>query len=194
MKYILFRLFRVTLILGYIAYCIAAIYSILYGISNEDSVSHYLLLALIFTILISSLILRRKLFFKSFVLNDKNFLFAKSEITITLQIQDVFLFDKLLEVVKDSTFYPIDSERNHLQLLVTTNPNFISWNDTMYIEIINRKNQISEIKLTSASLFGYRWKTNKKNFYKFYQLLKESLIKDLSSEEIKKFEVKLITF
>ena len=65
--------------------------------------------------------------------------------------------------------------KDNFEIVATTFPNFYTWGENMYVEITEIENNMSEIKFTSATIFGYSWKRNKKNTDKFFQLFEESL-------------------
>ena len=129
----------------------------------------------IWSMLIVSLSLRKKLYFKSWILSKMNFLMAKEVTIFTSEIPKDLLFEKLLEVIEESDFDFADSNKDTFEIVATTFPNFFTWGENMYIEISSSENEISEIKFTSATIFGYSWKRNKKNTNKFFQLFEESL-------------------
>ena len=85
------------------------------------------------------------------------------------------LIGKLLEVIEESDFDLADSNKDNFEIVATTFPNFYTWGENMYVEITEIENNMSEIKFTSATIFGYSWKRNKKNTDKFFQLFEESL-------------------
>ena len=82
---------------------------------------------------------------------------------------------KLSEVIEESDFDLADSNKDNFEIVATTFPNFYTWGENMYVEITEIENNMSEIKFTSATIFGYSWRRNKKNTDKFFQLFEESL-------------------
>jgi hypothetical protein len=142
---------------------------------NKSSIITAVLGLIICTVLSISLILRKKLQFKSWALNKRNFLLAKEVRIMTSDIPCELLFEKLIDVIEESDFDLADSDKNSFQLLATTFPNFYTWGENMYIEISETENNNSEIKFTSVTIFGYSWNRNKKNLEKFFQLFEESL-------------------
>ena len=126
-------------------------------------------------LLVLSLVFRKKLYFKSWILSKMNFLLGKEVRVDQSDISPDLLFDKILEVIEESDFELADTDRKSFQLLATTFPNFLTWGENMYVEIKEIENNQSEIKFISATIFGYSWNKNKKNTDKFFQLFEESL-------------------
>ena len=126
-------------------------------------------------LLVLSLVFRKKLYFKRWILSKMNFLLGKEVRVDKSDISPDLLFDKVLEVIEESDFELADIDRKNFQLLATTFPNFLTWGENMYVEIKEIENNQSEIKFISATIFGYSWNKNKKNTAKFFQLFEESL-------------------
>jgi len=170
---------QIKLILILTAIVLLQIYSVYYEVSTCGwTLKTKILSAISFVIsamLIGSLILRKKLAFKSWILSKMNFLMAKEVTIFTSEIPKDLLFEKLLEVIEESDFDFADSNKETFEIVATTFPNFFTWGENMYIEISVDKNEMSEIKFTSATIFGYSWKRNRKNTNKFFQLFEESL-------------------
>ncbi len=152
----------------------------MYRIVKEYGLTFYNVLIISVSIsvellLVLSLIFRRKLYFKSWILSKMNFFLGKEVRVDQSEISKDLLYEKLLEVIEESDFYLADTDRKSFQLLATTFPNFLTWGENMYVEIKEIGNNQSEIKFISATIFGYSWNKNKKNTDKFFQLFEESL-------------------
>ncbi len=126
-------------------------------------------------LLVLSLMFRRKLYFKSWILSKLNFFLGKEVRIVQSEISKDLLFEKLLEVIEESDFEFADSNKDNFEIVATTFPNFFTWGENMYIEIKAIDNNRSEITFTSATIFGYSWNRNKKNTDKFFELFEESL-------------------
>ena len=170
---------QIKLIIILTAIILLQIYSVYYEVSACGWTLKIKILSVIsFVIsgmLIGSLILRKKLVFKSWILSKMNFLMAKEVTIFKSEISKDLLFGKLLEVIEESDFDLADSNKDTFEIVATTFPNFYTWGENMYVEITEIENNMSEIKFTSATIFGYSWKRNKKNTDKFFQLFEESL-------------------
>jgi hypothetical protein len=170
---------QIKLIIILTALILLQIYSVYYEVSACGWTLKTKILSVfsfvISAMLIGSLILRRKLSFKAWILSKMNFLMAKEVTIFTSEIPKNLLFEKLLEVIEESDFDFADSNKDTFEIVATTFPNFFTWGENMYIEISDIENEMSEIKFTSATIFGYSWKRNKKNTDKFFQLFEESL-------------------
>jgi len=128
------------------------------------------------TFLIVNLILRKRIQFKSWFLSKLNIFLDKEESVITSDIPPDLLYEKVLLVIDESKFKLIDSITEKFQILTSTSPNFWTWGENIYVEIIEKNNTISEIKITSVTIFGsYSWNRNKKNHQHFCKLFEQSL-------------------
>lgn len=145
------------------------------AMSVQNITVPYIVTCAMVIILITSLIFRKKLFFKSWALSKNNFLLSKKEITFQSDIPPELLFDKLIEVIKKSKFKLADSDPKTFQLLAITPPNLLTWGENIYMDLYEDETKLSIVKFTSVTVFGFGWNRNKRNFDTFSQLFEESL-------------------
>jgi len=127
-------------------------------------------------ILSANLILRKKLSYKSWFLSKQNIFLEKEISVFESDISKELLFEKVLEVVKSSSFDFIDLNANSYELLLSTTPNFWTWGENLYIEIEEGADSISKISVTGVTVFGnYSWNRNRSNFQHFHESFQQSL-------------------
>lgn len=143
---------------------------------SDDPILSLLIFIVPITFLITNLILRKRIKFKSWFLSKLNIFLDKETFIITSDIPSSLLYQKVLLIIDESKFNRIDSITEKLQILASTSPNFWTWGENIYIEITQKDNSTSEIKITSITIFGsYSWNRNNKNHQVFCQLLEQSL-------------------
>lgn len=141
-----------------------------------DSFIALLVFTLPIIMLTTNMIFRRKLLSKVWFLSKYNFLLEKETTAFTSDISKELLYEKLIEVVQLSKFKLMDFDANAFELLVTTAPNFWTWGENLYIEIKEREDGVSIIKVTAVTVFGsYSWNRNSKNHSHFYESFEQSL-------------------
>lgn len=152
------------------------LYRLTSHLTNEPIVS---LLIFIFpiSILITSLVLRKKIKYKSWFLSKKNILLDREKSVSISEIPIELLYQKLLDVLDKSKFNLIDSDANNFQILAATSLNFWTWGENIYIEVNKKDNIISEVIFTSVTVYGSSsWNRNEKNHEYFCQQFEQSLI------------------
>lgn len=134
------------------------------------SISFFLLPILI---LLIALQLRKKLKYQPWFTSKRNFLLDQSVKKFSSDIDAVLLYEKIKSVIDESTFTLSDEDPSQLKLLATTPPNFFTWGENIYIEILPNEKQII---LTSTTIFGsYSWQRNTKNHAHFLSQFEASL-------------------
>lgn len=127
-------------------------------------------------LLVSGLILRKKLKYNYFFLSRLNFLTDSKKEIYTSDISSDLLFEKLLQVILDADFKLLDTDENNLIILASTAANFLTWGENICIRILPDGEQ-AVIELTSYTIFGsYSWKRNEHNTENFYNAFEASLI------------------
>ncbi|MFT5601749.1 MAG: hypothetical protein ACI9N1_001997 [Flavobacteriales bacterium] len=139
----------------------------------------YFLSLLLFIIpvalLVTNLLLRKKLKYRNWFLNKTNLLNDKMIRNSNSNISSELLFEKLKEVIQESNFKLLETDSNSLMILASTSPNFWTWGENIYINILP-DTENSKITLTSVTIFGsYAWSRNKSNHEQFYHSFEESL-------------------
>ena len=131
---------------------------------------------LLFATLIFNFLVRKRIHFKSYFLNKYNFSvsthFSKSQTEISSEL----MYEKMLEVLRDSNYKIQDSNAVEKSIFVTTPMSFKSWGENIYIDIEESKIGKTVIHITSAALQVYAWGKNEQNFDKLITEIEESLI------------------
>ena len=153
------------------------IFGIYKGLSylTGDPLLSSLVLLIPIGLLIFNLLVRKQLKFKKWFLSSYNFFLERKETVSNSEIPQDLLFEKLLEVVENSEFKMADQNAENFQILATTSPNFWTWGENIYIEIL-KTDSGSQINVTSITIFGtFSWKRNESNFEEFYSSFEKSL-------------------
>lgn len=125
--------------------------------------------------LLLNLILRKRLSYKNWFLSPVNILLERNTQTFQSEIGADLLYDKLLEVIEDSQFTLLDTNKNTLSILCGTSANFWTWGENIYIHL-DESNEVSNVTFTSVTLFGNTsWNRNQKNFESFVESFETSL-------------------
>jgi hypothetical protein len=150
-------------------------YKLIAYYSGEKWLSLFVFLPLIL-LLIINLFLRKKLRYKNWFLSSLNiFLDRKTEI-VKLDFTSDLLFEKLLEVIEESSFKILDISHEKLQIVCGTNPNLKTWGENIYIQLHQIEEDSTNVEFISTTIFGGNsLKRNDKNFEKFMQSFEESL-------------------
>jgi len=151
------------------------IYKLLQYVTKDSFIALSIFIVPI-SMLIMNMVIRKRLIFKSWFLSKYN-IFLEKEISIfESEISKELLYEKMIEVVKMSPFKVMDVEANTFELLIGTAPNFWTWGENLYIEIKEKGNENTEIKIIAVTVFGsYSWNRNRKNSQQFYESFQESL-------------------
>jgi hypothetical protein len=95
---------------------------------------------------------------------------SKSDISVDL------LFEKLLEVVDNSAFKLLDSDKENARILCGTSTNFWTWGENIYIDLVKNEEDSTTIEFVSTTLFGgSSWKRNQNNYESFIESFEASL-------------------
>jgi len=85
------------------------------------------------------------------------------------------MFEKIIEVIKDSKFKLIEADKDRFELLAITPISFTSWGENLYISFETRGNE-TIMKFCSSTLFQiYSWGKNEKNFTDLLNEIESSL-------------------
>ncbi|TNF49327.1 MAG: hypothetical protein EP305_03090 [Bacteroidetes bacterium] len=151
-----------------------AIYRIISYLTGEVWLPMLILLIPI-GILLLNLILRKKLTYKNWFLSPLNLLLERKTQSFQSEIKTDLLYDKLQEVISNSTFSLLDSNKETLSILCGTSVNFWTWGENIYVQL-EETNEGSNITITSVTIFGNTsWNRNQKNFESFVDSFEASL-------------------
>lgn len=128
------------------------------------------------SLLLISFILRKRLAYSKWFLSSINIFCERKSHVITSDISMDLLYEKLHEVVQDTEFKLLDSDKLSSRLLMGTSLNFWTWGENIYILLEPSSNE-TVIHFTSVTLFGNTsWNRNDKNFVSFIDSFESSLI------------------
>ncbi len=124
---------------------------------------------------IFNFVVRKSLFFKPYFTSKFNVLCSGHKSQFEIDIPEDLLFDKLIEVIQDSSYRMGNVDRGRLLILATSSVNWISWGENIYIEL-SKKRAITQVTIYSVSVVGvYDWGRNEFNSQKMMMELEESL-------------------
>lgn len=128
------------------------------------------------SLLITNLMIRKSLRYKSWFLSSLNILLERKSYNTKSEISADLLFDKIIEVIDNSEFKLLDTEKDSLNILCGTSTNFLTWGENIYIHIETNKEGSSSIHFVSTTLFGgSSWKRNQNNYESFIASFEDSL-------------------
>lgn len=126
-------------------------------------------------LLILNLSLRKSLRYKKWFLNSVNLFIETKTYHLEVDLSADLLFDKLLEVIEDSEFKLLDSDKDSAEILCGTSANFLTWGENMYIQLWET-NGTTSVQFISTTLFGkISWNRNEKNYESFIASFEASL-------------------
>lgn len=126
-------------------------------------------------LLILNLLLRRTLSFKKWFLSPANILLERRMHNSFSDIEAGLLYDKLLDVIKNSQFTLLDADKTTGELLCGTSINLLTWGENIYVRLEAVRGG-SQIHITSVTLFGNTsWNRNETNMESFIDSLETSL-------------------
>ncbi|MCB9195294.1 MAG: hypothetical protein H6598_03635 [Flavobacteriales bacterium] len=119
------------------------------------------------------MIVRNSLKYKNWYLSPLNLTTEKFTKEMQSDISQELLYEKVKSVINDSEFKLVDEDEKQLTLLATTAPNWLTWGENIYIELLPNSNSV---RITSVTIFGnYSWKKNSSNYESFIDQFEESL-------------------
>ena len=132
--------------------------------------------AFLTVVLIFNFSIRKRIQFKSYFLNPWNFLVSTQFSNQNTEISPGLMYEKMLEVVRDSNYRVRDSNPLKKSIFLTTPISLKSWGENIYIDIDDSSLGKSTIKITSVDLQVYSRGKNQQNLEKLILEIEESLI------------------
>lgn len=127
-------------------------------------------------LLIVNLMIRKSLRYKTWFLSSLNLLLERKSYSTKSQISADLLFDKIIEVIQESEFQLLDTDKDSLRILCGTSTNFLTWGENIYIQIETNEDGTTSIQFVSTTLFGgSSWKRNQNNYESFIASFEDSL-------------------
>lgn len=120
-------------------------------------------LLLIGVFFIFNLVIRKSLSFKNYFTHQNNLLTSKVHSEKIFDISKELMFDKIIEVIKDSKFKLVETDKDRFEILAIAPISFKSWGENLYISFETRGDE-TIMKFCSATLFQiYSWGKNENN-------------------------------
>lgn len=127
-------------------------------------------------VFIFSLITRKISWFKPYFTSKFNLLTNKVHHKQEFDFSRDIMFDKMLEVIKQSGFKIIKTNKENGDIFATTAMTLVSWGENIYISM-EENNRKTTIDFCSACFFQvYDWGKNERNFKRFLSEFEDSLI------------------
>ncbi len=144
--------------------------------SKPDNPVLMVLVFLIIGFFIFNLIVRNYLTFRNYFTSQYNFTTSKVHYQKSYDISIDLMFEKVIEVINNSDFKLIGTNREKLEILAISNMTFKSWGENLYINF-ETDGPKTTMMFTSTTLFQmYSWGKNEKNFYVLINDIESSLI------------------
>ena len=142
---------------------------------ESDSPILIVTIFLIVGFFIFNLVIRKSLSFTDYFTSKYNLLTSKVRSEKSFDISKELMFEKIIEVLKDSKFKLIEADKDRFELLAITPISFKSWGENLYISFETRGNE-TIMKFCSSTLFQiYSWGKNEKNFEDLLNEIESSL-------------------
>jgi len=136
---------------------------------------------MIFTFLIAgffifNLIIRKSLLYKNYYTSKYNFFTSKVRYERTYDIPIDLMFEKILEVVNNSSLKLVETNKEKFEILAITSMTLISWGENLYISFEIQGDR-TIMKFCSTTLFQmYSWGKNERNYNNLISEIDNSLI------------------
>ena len=133
----------------------------------------FLFLMVVFFIF--NLIIRKSLSFKNYFTNQYNLFTAKVRSEKVYDIPKELMFEKIIEVINNSDFKLVETDKDKFEILAISNITYKSWGENLYISFESKGNE-TIMKFCSATLFQiYSWGKNEKNYDDLLNEIENSL-------------------
>lgn len=126
-----------------------------------------LFIIIIFLILgffIFNIVMRKSLSFKKYFTSQYNPLTSKIRSEKVFDVSKELMFEKVIEVINDSKFKLIKTDRDNFEILAISRITLLSWGENLYISFESKGDE-TVMKFCSSTLFQiYSWGKNEKNY------------------------------
>lgn len=123
-----------------------------------------------------NLIIRKSLSFKTYFTSKYNLFTTKVWAEKSYDIPKELMFEKIVEVINDSNFKLVETDKNKYEILAISTFTIKSWGENLYISFETKENE-TIMKFCSATLFQmYDWGKNEKNYDYLLSEIESSLI------------------
>jgi hypothetical protein len=132
-------------------------------------------LFLIVGFFVFNLIIRKSLSFKNYFISRYNLLTTKVRAEKGYDIPKELMFEKIIEVINNSGFKLIKTDKEKFEILAISTITFKSWGENLYINFETKGNE-TIMKFCSSTLFQiYSWGKNEKNYDDLLNEIENSL-------------------
>ena len=133
-------------------------------------------LFLIVGFFIFNLIIRKSLSFKNYFTSQYNLFTTKIREEKSFDISKELMFEKIIEVINNSDFKLVETDKDKFEILAISTITFKSWGENLYISFESKGNE-TIMKFCSSTLFQiYSWGKNEKNYDDLLNEFESSLI------------------
>ncbi len=131
---------------------------------------------LILGFFIFNLIIRKSLKYKEYFTSPYNLFTTKVRYQKSYDIPKDLMFEKIIEVINNSNFKLVDTNKEKFEILAISTTIFKSWGENLYLSFETNENK-TIMKFCSATLFQiYSWGKNEKNYNDLLNEVESSLI------------------
>lgn len=122
-----------------------------------------------------NILMSKSLLFKNYFTSPYNIFTSKVHSEITFDITRDLMFEKLVEVIKESNFKLIKADETRFEILAFSGITWKSWGENLYISL-EEKGDETILKFCSVTIFQMvSWGKNKKNLEQLIQSIDDSL-------------------
>ncbi len=145
------------------------------SIADSGNPLAYAPVAIILFFFIFNMAVRRKLSYKEYFTSPSNILTSKSRVDRTYDIPVDLMYEKLKEVIDDSSFNLTDFNAQKHEILATSKISFWSWGENLYLSMVPDGQQ-TKVTFISATFFQvYAWGKNDRNLDSVVEEIEDSL-------------------
>jgi len=125
---------------------------------------------------IFNLIVRKSLSFRNYFTSRYNLFTTNVRFEKSYDISMDLMFEKIIEVINNSNFKLVETDKDKFEILAISDVSFISWGENLYISF-EIKGKETIMKFCSSTLFQiYSWGRNEKNYNNLLNEIESSLI------------------
>ncbi len=133
-------------------------------------------LFLIISFFIFNLIVRKHPSYKNYFTSTYNIFTTKVHYQKTFDLPKELMFEKIIEVINNSNFKLVESNKETFEITAITAITFKSWGENLYIDFED-KEDATIMKFCSTTLFQmYSWGKNKENYDDLLNNIEKSLV------------------
>lgn len=133
---------------------------------NSESPVLYITALLSFAFFVFNYAVRKSLSYKGYFTSKYNVLTNKVWSEKAYDLPKELMFEKMIEVIEDSSFKLVDSNSDRFEILAISKITFTSWGENIYISFETRGEETIMKFCSSTFLGAYDWGKNEKNYNK----------------------------